>query len=94
MIAQRAEFGNEIVGDVRGSGLFLGVEMVRNRETLEPAKEEASFIVNRLRDQGILLGTDGPFHNVIKIRPPMPFSTDDADFLIATMDGILAKELQ
>jgi 4-aminobutyrate aminotransferase-like enzyme/Ser/Thr protein kinase RdoA (MazF antagonist) len=83
----------EIVGDVRGSGLFFGVELVRDRETLEPATEEASLIVNRMREGGILLGTDGPFHNVIKIRPPMPFSQVDSDFLIATMAGILAADL-
>jgi 4-aminobutyrate aminotransferase-like enzyme/Ser/Thr protein kinase RdoA (MazF antagonist) len=80
-----------IVGDVRGSGLFLGVELVRDRQTLEPASEEASFISNRFRERGILLGTDGPFHNVIKIRPPMPFSETDADLLVATMDRILAE---
>jgi 4-aminobutyrate aminotransferase-like enzyme/Ser/Thr protein kinase RdoA (MazF antagonist) len=80
-----------IVGDVRGSGLFLGVELVRDRETLEPAAEEASFISNRFREDGILLGTDGPLRNVIKIRPPMPFSDADADLLIATMDRILAE---
>ena len=71
-----------LVGDVRGSGLFLGVELVRDRETLEPAAEEASYVANRLREEGILLGTDGPFHNVVKIRPPMPFSMSDADFLL------------
>lgn len=80
-----------IIGDVRGSGLFLGVELVRDWNTLEPATEEASFIVNRMRAEGILLGTDGPLHNVIKIRPPMPFSIDDADLLVDTMDGILAR---
>jgi len=81
----------EIVGDVRGSGLFLGVELVRDRRTLEPATEEASFVSNRFREAGILLGTDGPFHNVIKIRPPMPFSEADADLLVAAMDEILAE---
>ena len=81
-----------IVGDVRGSGLFLGVELVRDRETLEPAKEEAEFIVNRMRDAGILLGTDGPFENVIKIRPPMPFEESNADFLVANMERILEEE--
>src|SRR5262252_2550652 len=80
-----------IVGDGRGSGLFLGVELVRDRETLEPAAEEASFISDRFRECGILLGTDGPFHNVIKIRPPMPFSEADADLLVMTMDEILAE---
>lgn len=80
-----------IVGDVRGSGLFLGVELVRSRETLEPADKEAAFIVNQMRERGILIGTDGPYHNVLKIRPPMPFSTDDADFLTATLDAVLAE---
>jgi len=81
-----------IVGDVRGSGLFLGVELVRNRETLEPAKEEAAFIVNRMRDAGILSGTDGPFDNVIKIRPPMPFDESNAQLLVATVDRILRED--
>ncbi|MBN1450448.1 MAG: aminotransferase class III-fold pyridoxal phosphate-dependent enzyme [Anaerolineales bacterium] len=78
-----------IVGDVRGSGLFLGVELVRDRETLEPATEDAAFVANRMREHGILLGTDGPYHNVIKIRPPMPFDEGNADFLVDTMEKIL-----
>jgi 4-aminobutyrate aminotransferase-like enzyme len=82
---------HDIIGDVRGSGLFLGVELVRSRETLEPATNEADLVVNRMRDEGILLGTDGPFHNVIKIRPPLPFSTSDADRLITTFDKILKE---
>ncbi|HZS05204.1 MAG TPA: aminotransferase class III-fold pyridoxal phosphate-dependent enzyme [Blastocatellia bacterium] len=81
-----------IVGDVRGSGLFLGIELVRDRETLAPAAEEASFVANRMREYGILLGTDGPFHNVVKIRPPMQFAESDADFLVAAMDRILAED--
>ena len=82
---------HDIVGDVRGSGLFLGVELVRDRETLEPAGEEASFIANRMRERGILLGTDGPFHNVVKIRPPMPFDDSDADRLVSTLEEILKE---
>jgi 4-aminobutyrate aminotransferase-like enzyme/Ser/Thr protein kinase RdoA (MazF antagonist) len=81
-----------IIGDVRGSGLFLGVELVRDRETLEPAAEEASFIINRMRDCGILLGTEGPLHNVLKIRPPMPFSDIDAELLMMKVDRILAED--
>jgi 4-aminobutyrate aminotransferase-like enzyme len=81
---------HEIIGDVRGSGMFLGVELTRSRFGREPATAEADMVVNQMREQGILLGTDGPFHNVIKIRPPMPFSADDAARLIATLDGILA----
>lgn len=83
-----------IVGDVRGSGLFAGIELVRNRETLQPAGEEAAFVTNRMRDHGILIGTDGPYHNVVKIRPPMPFSDSDADFLVATMNRILSEDFE
>ena len=83
----------EIVGDVRGSGLFLGVELVRDRGTREPAGDEASFVANRMREQGILLGTDGPFHNVVKIRPPMPFGEADADLLIEALDRSLGAVL-
>ncbi|HKW10497.1 MAG TPA: aminotransferase class III-fold pyridoxal phosphate-dependent enzyme, partial [Gemmatimonadaceae bacterium] len=81
----------ELVGDVRGSGLFLGVELVRDRGTLEPAGREASYVANRMREEGILLGTDGPYHNVVKIRPPMPFAEDDASRLVETLDRVLAE---
>lgn len=84
-----AEF--PIVGDVRGSGLFLGVELVRDRATLEPAGAEASFVANRMRERGILLGTDGPFHNVVKIRPPMPFDHADADLLVSAFADTLRE---
>jgi len=80
-----------IVGDVRGSGLFLGVELVRDRATLEPAGSEASYVANRLRELGILLGTDGPYHNVVKIRPPMPFNAEDADLLVGALDRVLGE---
>jgi len=85
---------HEIVGDVRGSGFFLGVELVHSRDTREPATAEADALVNRMRDHSILLGSDGPFHNVIKIRPPLPFSATDADRLIETMDEVLKEGAQ
>jgi 4-aminobutyrate aminotransferase-like enzyme len=78
-----------IVGDVRGSGLFFGVELVKSRETLEPAALDASNIVNRMRDEGILIGTDGPHANVLKIRPPMPFNEADGELLAGTLDRVL-----
>ncbi len=81
-----------IVGDVRGRGLFAGIELVRDRLTLEPAAEQAAFVVDRMRENGILLGTDGPHHNVVKIRPPMPFSESNADLLAETMDRIFAED--
>jgi 4-aminobutyrate aminotransferase-like enzyme len=80
-----------LVGDVRGSGLFIGVELVRDRKTLEPAAAEASDVVNRLREEGILIGTDGPYHNVLKIRPPMPFAIEDADVLASALEAAVAR---
>ncbi len=81
-----------IVGDVRGSGLFLGMELVRDRVTLEPADMEASYVVNRMREHGILLGTDGPHHNVVKMRGPLPFSKNDADFFLEVLNKILGED--
>jgi 4-aminobutyrate aminotransferase-like enzyme/Ser/Thr protein kinase RdoA (MazF antagonist)/murein DD-endopeptidase MepM/ murein hydrolase activator NlpD len=81
-----------LIGDVRGSGLFLGIDLVLDRETREPAPLQASYVVNRLRDCGILTGTDGPHHNVIKLRPPLVFSEVDADLLVETLDAILQED--
>jgi len=81
-----------IIGDVRGSGLFIGVELVRDRLTLEPAAQEAAFVANRMRELGILLGTDGPHHNVIKMRGPMPFNIQDADCLASAFEQILTED--
>ncbi len=81
-----------IIGDVRGAGLFLGLELVRDRRTLEPAGDEAAYVVDRLRELGVLAGTDGPFHNVIKIRPPLCFSDADADLFLTTLDRVLAED--
>ena len=81
------------IGDVRGLGLFLGVELVRDRTTLEPAGDEAGHVASRLRERGVLVSTDGPFHNVLKIKPPLVFTKDDADHLVATLDEVLAEGL-
>ena len=80
-----------IIGDVRGSGLFLGVELVSDRTTLEPATAEASFVVNRMRERGVLIGTDGPYHNVLKIRPPMPFGPEDGRMLLEALEASLLE---
>ena len=78
-----------MIGDVRGSGLFIGVELVRDRKTLEPASIEAGRVVNRLRERGILAGTDGPHHNVIKLRPPLCFKKEDADRFVAVLEEVI-----
>ncbi|MFN3981356.1 MAG: aminotransferase class III-fold pyridoxal phosphate-dependent enzyme, partial [Caldilinea sp.] len=72
-----------LIGDVRGLGLYIGAELVLDPETMEPAGDHASYISNRMRDYGVLISTDGPFHNVLKIKPPIIFSRADADHLAA-----------
>jgi 4-aminobutyrate aminotransferase-like enzyme len=81
-----------IAGDARGLGLFLGLELVRDRDTREPAGEAAGHVANRMRDCGILLSTDGPDHNVLKIKPPLCFTTADGDRLVETLDRILGED--
>ncbi len=81
-----------LIGDVRGLGLFIGIELVLDRETLEPAGEQAAYVANRMRDHGILVSTDGPFHNVLKIKPPLVFDATNADFFVAALDKILAED--
>lgn len=80
-----------LIGDVRGLGLFCGFEMVRDRQTLEPATEEANYVANRMRDLGILISTDGPFENVIKIKPPLCFDDANVDQVIATLDRVFEE---
>lgn len=78
-----------IVGDVRGQGLFCGLELVRDRDTLTPATEEAADVVNLVREQGVLLSTDGPDENVLKFKPPMVFGPDEADIMYEALDNAL-----
>ena len=78
-----------LIGDIRGVGLFIGIELVRDRHRLEPADLEASEVVERMKNCGILLSVDGPLHNVIKIKPPLIFSKADAEFLLSTLDHVL-----
>lgn len=77
------------IGDVRGAGLFLGIELVRDRETLAPATEAASWIVNHMRQNGVLASTDGPLDNVLKFKPPMVFARAEADLLLQVLDAAL-----
>jgi 4-aminobutyrate aminotransferase-like enzyme/Ser/Thr protein kinase RdoA (MazF antagonist) len=79
------------IGDVRGRGLFLGIDLVVDRTTKEPATELASNVANALRDRGVLVSTDGPHDNVIKIKPPMPFTAADADVVCAELDAAIGN---
>jgi len=82
---------HELVGDARGLGLYLGIELVRDRATLEPAAEEAAYVIERMRHLGVLVSTDGPLHNVLKIKPPLVWTEPEADRLLATLDRVLRE---
>jgi len=82
---------HEIIGDVRGVGMFVGVDLVRDKKTREPATKEAAHVTSRLREERILLQVDGPHNNVLKFKSPMVFNKKDADRLIRMVDSILAE---
>ena len=82
----------EVCGDARGEGLFLGLELVRDKKSKEPNTELASIVQNKLKESGIMVGTDGPFVNVIKVKPPICFTKENADELAETIDQILNTE--
>jgi len=82
---------HRLIGDVRGAGLFIGVELVRSRSNLDPATEEAAAIVNRMRELGVLVGVEGPNANVLKIRPPLVFDENHAQQLTDTLDQALRE---
>jgi len=80
-----------LIGDVRGRGLMLGVELVKDRETKEPAPAATAEVLERARDMGVLLGKGGLHGNVIRIEPPMCVTTEDADFAAAVLDACLSE---
>lgn len=79
----------ELIGDVRGRGYFIGIELVSDNQSRYPATNEAYFVSNICRENGILIGTDGPDHNVLKIRPPMCFNLSNADELLSQLESAL-----
>ncbi|WP_428640969.1 aminotransferase class III-fold pyridoxal phosphate-dependent enzyme [Roseibium sp.] len=85
---------HELIGNVRGKGLFCGLELVRDRRSLAPATSEAVMIVNQLRERGVLISTDGPLENVLKIKPPMVFGKEEADILIGELGDTLRQHCQ
>jgi 4-aminobutyrate aminotransferase-like enzyme len=78
-----------LIGDVRGSGLFFGLDLVIDRTTKQAATVEAKHVINEMRNKGILIAKIGQHDNVLKMRPPMPFSTENADQLLSTLDDVL-----
>ncbi len=81
-----------IIGDVRGAGMFLGVDLVADRVAKTPATAQAAYLVERARDLGVLLATDGPGDNVLKIKPPLVFDGNHAERLLDTLDTILGED--
>jgi 4-aminobutyrate aminotransferase-like enzyme len=82
---------HSIIGDVRGKGMFFAVELVLDRQTREAAGARTKSIVNAMRERGVLISRIGPQDNVLKIRPPMVFSVENADLLLTTLDSVLAS---
>jgi 4-aminobutyrate aminotransferase-like enzyme len=80
-----------IIGDVRGKGMFFGVEMVTDRQTRHAAGAQTKALVNAMRDRGVLISRIGPRDNILKIRPPMSFSKENADLLLTTLDSVLSR---
>tara|TARA_B100000401_G_scaffold423399_1_gene351247 strand:+ start:24 stop:1436 length:1413 start_codon:yes stop_codon:yes gene_type:complete len=80
----------KIIGDIRGQGLFLGIEFVDSE--MNPLKEETVYIVNRLKKFGILSSVDGPENNVIKIKPPLTFNKHNCDMFILYLHKILSED--
>ncbi|MBD9373680.1 aminotransferase class III-fold pyridoxal phosphate-dependent enzyme [Rhizobium sp. ARZ01] len=81
-----------IIGDVRGHGLFNGIELVRDRQTLEPAAQELDHVIAEMKHKHrILLSSEGPHHNVLKVKPPAPFSTEDCDYFLNALGDTLSS---
>ncbi len=81
-----------LIGDVRGEGLFLGFELVKDRHSKEPAPEQTKYLADRMRTLGFLMSTDGPFYNVIKIKPPICFTQAQADLLLVFLDKVFQED--
>jgi len=80
---------HQLIGDVRGMGLMLGVELVRDRKTKEPAKKETLALLEAAREMGVLVGKGGLDGNVLRIKPPMCITKEDADFTLDVLDRAL-----
>jgi len=80
---------HECIGDVRGSGLFLAVELVTSRSERTPATQLAAEVVNGLRQRGVLTGSIGPDNNILKLRSPLVLSKQDADYFLSVLNDVL-----
>jgi alanine-glyoxylate transaminase/(R)-3-amino-2-methylpropionate-pyruvate transaminase len=81
---------HQLIGEVRGLGLMLGVELVRDRQSKEPASTEAADVLEKAKERGLILGKGGLFGNTLRIKPPMCITKDDADFIVDCLDEVLS----
>jgi 4-aminobutyrate aminotransferase-like enzyme len=88
---RRLQQRHALIGDVRGRGLFIGIELVADRAGLTPAAAEAKQLVEAMKRRRILLSTDGELHNVIKIKPPLVIGREDCDRFLAALDEALSE---
>ncbi|HVJ36003.1 MAG TPA: aminotransferase class III-fold pyridoxal phosphate-dependent enzyme [Terriglobia bacterium] len=82
---------HELIGAVRGTGLAIGVELVLDRESRLPARHQTQRLLNLMRDEGVLIGSEGILGNILKIRPPIVFQKDHADIAVTALDHALAR---
>lgn len=80
-----------IIGDVRGVGLFVGIELVLDRKKRTPAVTEAKYVIYRMKEEKIIVSSEGPDYNILKLKPPMVFSIDNANHFVAKLDDILQE---
>jgi 4-aminobutyrate aminotransferase-like enzyme len=80
-----------LIGHIHGHGLFLGIELIHDRETLEPAADVARLVPDAMKSKGVVMGMTGPLGNILKIRPPLIFSRENADQLVAALEEVLQE---
>jgi 4-aminobutyrate aminotransferase-like enzyme len=90
-VLEKLKSAHPLIGDVRGQGLYLGIELVRDRTTLEPASSEALEVCEAMKDHGVIVYPTGAYDNVLKLKPPMVFSRADVDLFAATLDQVLSR---
>jgi 4-aminobutyrate aminotransferase-like enzyme len=79
-----------VIGNIRGLGLFIGAEFVRDRTTLQPDAAALKTVIERMKDAGVLLSSEGPHHNVLKIKPPLVISEQECAHFLGTLDRVLS----
>jgi len=89
---RRLQEKTPLIGDVRGRGLMIGLELVRDRRSKEPAAEEARALRATLRERGVLVGVGGNFGNVLRIQPPLSITADECDRVTTTLEDVMSRQ--